>query len=439
MRVSRLGFLVSATLLQVTSTAQAQIDIDAAPISYSSELADNPIVKLQAALDAGKKKLVRDKRFGYLPSVLAALSVPVETQSLVFSKTSFQARLISPDNARAVYFGDDIYVGWVPGSDVIEVAAVDHQKGTLFYTLEQREAVPRFERRDHECLQCHASALTRGIPGHIVRSVHADNEGFPIMRHGSTRVEHSTPVEKRWGGWYVTGEVGKNQHLGNLVFDPERPPETFAGAPVISRLTPGNYPAATSDIVALMVLEHQLTVHNLIASASFAARQALHHDGVMRELLEEKSNGLMESTARRIDSAVTPLVDALLLVDEAPIAFPIKGATPSPFEKAFGAKASRDNKGRSLRDLDLQRRLFRYPLSFLIKSEAFAKLPEAARTRALTLIGNVLQGRNPDRKYAHLDAPRRQAILEILRETWREMPANWRTVTPAAAAGSILQ
>jgi hypothetical protein len=427
MRVVISALIVSVVMTHAARDAHAQIDIDNAPISYSSDSADNAIVRLQSALDAGKKKLLRDKRFGYLPAVLSALSVPVETQSLVFSKTSFQARLISPDNARAIYFGDDIYVGWVPGSDVVEVAAVDNEKGTLFYTLEQRDAVPRFERRDHECLQCHASALTRGIPGHIVRSVHPDNDGFPIMRHGSTRVEHTTPIASRWGGWYVTGAVGKNQHLGNLTFDPARPPETFAGSPAMTRLSPGNYPTGTSDIVALMVLEHQLTVHNLIASASFGARQALHHDGVMRELLEEKGNALMASTARRIDSAVKPLVDALLLVDEAGLTFPVKSPTPSPFEHAFMAKAARDSKGRSLRDLDLDTRLFRYPLSFLITSDAFAKLPEAARSRALTLVGEVLMGRNPDRKYAHLNAPRRQAILEILRATWRQMPAGWRT------------
>lgn len=438
MRVVVSALVVCFITAHAAREVYAQMDIDAAPISYSSDSADNAIVRLQAALDAGKTTLSRDKRFGYLPSVLRALSVPVETQSLVFSKTSFQARLISPDNARAIYFGDDIYVGWVPGSDVVEVAAVDNQKGTLFYTLEQRDAVPRFERRDHECLQCHASALTRGIPGHIVRSVHPDNDGFPIMRHGSTRVEHTTPVASRWGGWYVTGAIGRNQHLGNLTFDPDRPPEVFAGSPAMTRLSPGNYPTGTSDIVALMVLEHQLTVHNLIASASFAARQALHHDGVMRALLEEKGDALMASTARRIDSAVKPLVDALLLVDEAGLTFPVKGPAPSPFEQAFKAKAARDSKGRSLRDLDLDTRLFRYPLSFLVTSEAFAKLPQAARARALTLLGEVLMGHNPDRKYAHVNASRRQDILEILRATWREMPAGWRP-TPDKTTGSILQ
>ena len=148
-------------------------------IRYGVPAKRDPIAVLQKKLDAGQVQLSFDEKHGYLPAVLKALGVSQQTQMLVFSKTSFQFNRISPATPRALYFNDDVYVGWVQNGEVVEISAVDPERGAIFYSLDQRpSAKPRFERRD-ECLQCHASPRTLGVPGHLVRSVYSDNEGFP--------------------------------------------------------------------------------------------------------------------------------------------------------------------------------------------------------------------------------------------------------------------
>ena len=108
---------------------------------------------------------------GYLRSVLKLLYVPVSSQGLVFSKTSLQLFRISPSNPRAIYFNDNVYVGWVRSGEVIEVSTADPNLGAVFYTLDQTASTnPKFVRRA-ECLQCHSSRSTKDVPGHIVRSI----------------------------------------------------------------------------------------------------------------------------------------------------------------------------------------------------------------------------------------------------------------------------
>ena len=127
-------------------------------------------------------KLRFDDEHGYLSSVLEALDVPVQSQVLVFSKTSFQAPRISPRMPRALYFNDHVAVGFVRGGDVLEVASVDPRQGVVFYTLDQeRTATPKFERRD-TCLQCHQSGSTLGVPGLFVTSVYPEPSGMPLFQ-----------------------------------------------------------------------------------------------------------------------------------------------------------------------------------------------------------------------------------------------------------------
>jgi len=60
-------------------------------IRYSNAAPHDRIAKLQARLNAGEIKLVFDRQNGFLLSILEALTIPVSSQVLVFSKTSFQA------------------------------------------------------------------------------------------------------------------------------------------------------------------------------------------------------------------------------------------------------------------------------------------------------------------------------------------------------------
>jgi hypothetical protein len=221
---------LSVTFALSMSFAAAEDDFELAPILYSASTPDNPVSRLQTRLDSGATTLTWDDSVGRLTSVLAALEVPTSSQTLVFSKTSLQQTRISPRNPRALYFNDDVYVGYVRAGEVVEVSVADPALGTVFYWVEQVPGErPRFERRTEDCLLCHGGSQTRGVPGHIVRSVYPSPSGQPIFSAGSHRVDDSTALADRWGGWYVTGRHGKQRHLGNVTYG-DRPATSPARA-----------------------------------------------------------------------------------------------------------------------------------------------------------------------------------------------------------------
>ena len=200
-----LAFLIAGLLIIARGpAAHAQLSYESEPIRYFDGPLNNPLSRLQEQTAGGQLQVERDAKFGYLPALLTALGIDPESQVLVFSKTSFQLRLISPETPRALYFNDDVYVGYVAGGDVLEVSVADAQQGAVFYTVGQKPA-PKMEmvRRTHECLQCHSSSVTQGVPGHVVRSVFPDQEGHPVLSAGSFVTTPASPLSERWGGWYV--------------------------------------------------------------------------------------------------------------------------------------------------------------------------------------------------------------------------------------------
>jgi hypothetical protein len=408
------------------ASAFADDEFELSPIEYSKTEPANEVATLQARLDSGKQSLRHDQRQGYLPALLEALKIPAESQMLVFSKTSMQRTRISPRTPRALYFNDDIYVGYCQNGDVIEVSAADPKLGMVFYTLEQQEAArPVLTRQTQSCLQCHASSSIEGIPGLLARSVFVGPSGLPILSEGSHRVDHTTPLEDRWGGWYVTGEHGKQPHLGNVVVrdrDALHPVNNDEGHNVVDlsdRLRVANYLTPHSDIVALMVFEHQALVHNLLTKANFETRRALHYQADLNRALGEPETNQLESTTRRIQHAGDQLLEGLLFSGEAAIDAPIKGT--SAFTQLFAERGPRDSQGRSLRDFDLKTRMFKHPCSYLIYSSAFDALPTEMNTYVARRLRGILTGDVRDEAFDHLSAADRQAILEILTETKPEL------------------
>jgi hypothetical protein len=420
-----------ALCLGVALAAVAADDFEREPIRYRAATPENVVSRLQQRLDAGKSKLAFDKDVGYLRSVLRELKVPVSSQMLVFSKTSLQRHRIAPRTPRALYFSDDVYVGYCRNGDVLEVSAVDAKLGAVFYTLEQAaDKKPRFVRQTDNCLLCHGSSATKRVPGHVVRSVFPDSRGEPILTAGTHRVDQSTPLEQRWGGWYVTGTHGKQEHLGNLIVTTRRvelPVDNRAGLNVTDlgdRFERPAYLAGHSDIVALMVLEHQADAHNLLTRANFEARQALHMEQELNREMKLPATYRWDSTGVRIKSAGNDLVNYLLFCDEAPLKGKVRGT--SSFAADFSKRGPRDGRGRSLRDFDLERRLFKYPCSYLIYSQSFDALPGRMREYVLERIWQVLTGRDKSKDFAHLSAADRKAIREVLVATQPNLPAYWR-------------
>jgi hypothetical protein len=419
----------------VLALAQAARPSEDATIDYVKAQPANAITRLQQKLDSGQAKLSWDARHGYLPAVLNALGVPVSSQVLVFSKTSFQHPHISPKTPRALYFNDHSYIGWVQGGDYVEVSTVDPRLGAVFYLLPQEPAPkPKFVRQTYECLQCHDGSMTKGVPGHIMRSVYARVDGQPDFRAGTYLTTDQSPMEERWGGWYVTGTHGGQRHMGNVMSKNADYPDQIdrdAGANLTSLkglLDTSPYLTPHSDLVALMVLEHEVNVHNLITKAGYETRIALEYERSLNKELGRGDGYRAESTMSRVKSACEPLVQAMLFVKEAPLAGPFKGT--SGFAEQFEKMGPKDSQGRSLRQLDLGTRMFRYPCSFLIYSEAFDALPPLAKEYVYRRLAEVLRGRDISPDFAHLTGADRKAILDILTATKPDF-ADYLAKTPA--------
>ncbi|MFO0879556.1 MAG: hypothetical protein U0840_19600 [Gemmataceae bacterium] len=406
-------------------------DYERDPIQYSVATPDNLASRLQKRLVAGEVTFTYDAETGYLRSLLNNLKVPLSSQTLVFSKTSLQRHKIAPRTPRALYFNDDMYIGFCKGGDVLEVSAVDPQLGTVFYTVDQDPTrKPRFTRHTDNCLLCHGSSQTQGVPGHVIRSVFSDSRGLPMLSEGTYRVDHTTPFDKRWGGWYVTGTHGKQEHLGNLLIRTPRvarPVENAAGHNLTDlgdRFVRSGYLTPHSDIVALMVFEHQATGHNYITRANFETRQALHMQETLNREMKLPATHEWDSTRARIRSVGDDLVEYFLFKGEAPLTEQVRGT--SGFAEEFVKRGPRDARGRSLREFDLTRRLFRYPMSYLIYTESFDALPDRVRLYVLERLHTILTGKDTTKRYDYLAAEDRQAILDILVATKPNLPAYWK-------------
>lgn len=372
------------------------------------------LTRLEGQLERGETHLEYRDGTGYLPSLLEHLNLNVDSQLLVFSKTSFQQAIISPKNPRALYFNDAVAVGTVPGGDVYELLALEPSRGMVFYTLSTRKTdQPRLERRGAECLFCHAMG-NKGAPSLVVASVFPDKDGSPAYTSTFiSTIDHRTPFEQRWGGWYVTGTHGSQRHMGNAVAaDPLRPLDLQLShsqnlTTLDDKLDVSKYLTGTSDIVALMTLQHQVGMANRINATGLQYGRL-------------KRDGLSDADWTYLNGEIDDLVDYMLFVDEAPLTEPVKGV--SAFTLSFPQQGPRDKQGRSLRDFNLQTRLFRYPMSYMVYSDLFDNLPAPVLDRVYRRLYDVLMGTDGNLKYSALSAADRRAVLEILRETKPNLP-----------------
>ena len=391
--------------------------IPAAPRTLREEV-KNSAADLAQQIQAGKIVLNYDETHGYLRSLLKQLNVPISSQTLVFSKSSFQLSQIGPEAPRAVYFNDDVYVGWVNHGQFIEIAEVDPQTGPVFYKLTQEDdPYPLVHRETEECLVCHDTFQTSTpVPRLLMLSVLPNPEGN-ALKAAALITNDQSPLRERWGGWYVTGTHGMQRHLGNTLVRARADDvddmrkfiarmDLSVGANVTdlrSKFDTKEYLSPHSDIVALMVLGHQTHVHNMITSGVYEIR-----DAITQGLSREKMADAVKDAGERI-------VRAMLFVSEAQLTEPIRGT--SSFAEEFMKRGPRDSKGRSLRDLDLQHRLLRYPLSYLIYSKSFDAMPGELKDYVNRRVREVLTGEDKSADFQHLSAEDRTAILEILRET----------------------
>lgn len=386
-------------------------------IDYTAGPTNNRVDMLNRALRTGEAQLTFAGRSGYLAAVLDALDMPVESQIAVFSKTSFQATRIDSQHPRALYFTDTVAVAWVPDGEALEVAAQDPRQGVVFYTLSQEPTgTPQFARQEH-CLACHLSWDTLGVPGLQVLST-APLSSDPNAYATGFIIDHRSPLTERWGGYYVTGTTSDVAHMGNVevtdVDDPAPPgtvPVALASLEGVFDTT--SYLSPHSDVVALMVLEHQAHATNLITRLGWEARRAAF-----------RSAAPGDDADGRVHEAAIALADYLLFIDEAPLPGPIAGT--SAFTAWFAGRGPHDARGRSLREFDLERWLFRHPCSYMIYTPAFEALPAAAKGAVYERLWELLSGDEAPAYSQRLSRANRRAVVEILRDTKPDLPAVFR-------------
>jgi hypothetical protein len=382
-------------------------------IAYDKTPGTDAVAQLQKRLQAGTAKLTYNPTDGYLSSLLDTLKIPRESQMLVFSQTSFQSSYINVKNPRAMYFNEDVSVAWIRGAPHIEISAEDPKEGVNFYTIDNTNPRAPLLARDIQCLACHLSWDTLGVPGMITQSVqplpdkNAYVIGFPT--------NHASPFAQRWGGWYVTGSDGRLPHMGNVPVMPEDKGKLALSDPHELQSVKGlfdlkGYQTPYSDVAALLVFNHQTYMTNLITRMGWEARVA---------------DAMPSPHAQtRVAAAAHDLVDYMLFIAEEPLPHPVTGA--SGFAAKFSAQGPFDSKGRGLHQLDLQHRTLKYPCSYMIYSDAFDALPASAKRAVYARLWTVLSGHDTDKRYARLTKADRDAIIQILRETKKDLPDEFR-------------
>lgn len=378
-------------------------------IDYASRPSTDPIARLNTALGDGTATLAFEPATGYLRALLAALDISPASQLLVLSRTGVQRAYTRPSNPRALYFNEQVAVGYIPGAPYLELIAHDPLLGAVFYTIDQRATARPALSRQTACLTCHVATATLEVPGFMTRSLVTGPDGTPKLRLGSEDVvDHRTPFARRWGGFFVTGRHGASTHLGNVVAD-ERdvrrslvPAGPLNVASLAGAVNVDDYAAPTSDVVALAVFDHQTRALNLLTRLGWESRVAAHE-------------GRAPAESPAVTGLVRDLVEYLLFADEAPMPGGLQST--SGFREWFAARGRKDALGRTLHALDLQRRLFAYPLSYTIDSPAFDALPVEVRALVVRELAAALSGASRGGGTARMSAEDRRTVLEILRAT----------------------
>ena len=420
-------FCLAIILGATCGRGQDQPPYELPPINYSAAQPHDPVSNLQARIKQGLFHPGQRDR-DVVQALLSELKIPRESQVLVFSKTSLQRQHIRPEHPRSLFFTDTCYVGWVPGG-LIELTTIDPVIGPVFYavTPETLRSDPiQAINRDQDCLRCHGGTFVRDIPGLFVRSLFTDEDGEPLLRHGSEVVTQATPFADRWGGWYVTGKHGSALHRGNTIASEknDRLVVDFQKGANITNLNPffptEEYLTDSSDIIALLVLEYQTTVQNVLTHAAINSRRMMDYQKNLQIGFKETitAEPAYDSVKSVFDSTAEEIVDNFLYKDEAGLPAGLEG--DPAFQGAFQKNARPAKDGSSLKDFNLHGHLFQNRCSYLIYSETFLQLPGPLKTRVYQRLVKALSPATPDPRYAYLDADERTRISKILRQTHAE-------------------
>jgi hypothetical protein len=392
-------------LIGIAHSSQWEPDLDSEPHRYFQRTAVDRFSRRIPELAAGGLPLDRSSERAFLKSLLRALDIPESSQLLVFSNTSLQLSLINPDNPRALYFSDDLYLGYVPGGK-IEVATLDAELGAVFYIFD----IPRSDsrvvvERARRCMNCHANEDTLKVPGLSVKSVAPGPGGGSLDTFHPGQSGHTQPLAERFGGWYVTGTGGFDGHWGN------RMGRLYQGELSATPLEPGTrfsferYPVATSDLLAHLLHEHQVGGVNRLIRAQYRFRELRHRNG----------GSVPQALPPDLETELADLLSYLLFAQEAPL--PASGIPGNPALREGFARNRKVVDGHSLKDLDLRTRLLRFRCSYLVHTPFFEGLDADLRRRILRDLDHALSPEKRNAASRHLSDSEAAVIRTILRTT----------------------
>jgi hypothetical protein len=394
-------------------------DFKAPPHNYWSRPVKDRFSLLKEGLSSGAIPLDTGSEKGFVVSLLAALQVPVSSQMLVFSATSLQLPKISLRNPRALYFTDDLYVGWVPGGQ-IEIVSIDPDLGGVFYIMDvpRRPGAPLNIERSTRCMNCHGATDTGFVPGLVLSSVIPGANGGSLTSFRQEALGHGVPLSERFGGWLVTGLGKLKEHRGNVTGrlsgdDLSTTPVEFGSTFNVSR-----YPSTGSDLLPQLLHEHQAGFITLALEATYRCRVALDAGG----------GTVPSDRVTEMETAAEALTQYLLFKAEVPL--PEGGVAGEPAYLTDFAAINRqtDPAGRSLRDLELKTRLLRHRCSYMIYSPVFTGLPPDMKSRVYRHLAKALapaaEGTSGE-AYEYLGTDEKTAIRDILKATLKDLPEGW--------------
>ncbi len=415
--MSRQHLMILLALLPLTILGQVEPptyrDFDQTPHNYWQHPLKDRFTRLKTDLETGRLPLDRTSEKAFLVSLLKALHIPASSQMLLFSTTSLQLGLINPGNPRALYFSDDIYLGYIPGGK-IEIVSLDPELGGIFYIFD----IPRGEQaikieRATRCMNCHADEETREVPGLLVKSVVPGPTGGSLTAYRIAQNGHQIPFSERFGGWYVTGQHGITNHWGNVIG--RLSPQGLSTQKIEAgkRFDYARYPMASSDILPQLLHEHQAGFVNRVLEAGYRARTSLFLG----------KGKLTPEAVSEMDEQAKMVVRYLLFADEVPL--PAGGVEGEADYKRDFINQARKVGGVSLRDLDLTTRLFKHRCSYMIYSPVFQGLVPEMKQRIYRRLNEALSVDKADKEYAYLPASEKQVIRQILKQTLTDLPKGW--------------
>ena len=381
--------------------------------AYNARVPQDDFSKVREALVSGKISLDNSSEKNFVASLLKALNISESSQTLVFSTTSLQLSRISPRNPRAVYFNENVYLGWVPGGQ-IEVIGIDPEWGAMTYIFDiprRLNEKPVIKRAERVCMRCHAANDIGSVPGLLISSVVPGPGGGSLDEFRDGEIGHHVPYHNRFGGWIVTGEQGFGKHWGNMT-------GTLSDGEIVpisnqfgENFQASRYLVQTSDLLAHILHEHQAGFVNTFMAATYRTRDVM--DAKVKEIPATEIHAYLDWEAEK-------LVKYLLFADEAKLPAGIAG--DRHLKTHFLSKAKMAKSGKSLRDFNLKDRLFQYRCSYMIYSAAFQGLPKPLKTKVYERLRHALV---KDPVYHYLPLEERKAIYYILKETLADLPSGW--------------